>query len=63
MAAFPQKGGHPSLTRRCNPCYTNVVIADNPRTCYCRCNFFSVILSVLAKIFCDGMKGIKFQNP
>jgi hypothetical protein len=46
-----------------NPCYTNVVIADNPQTCYCRCNLFSVILSVSMNISCSLVKGFNFKIP
>ena len=45
------------------PRYTNVVIADNPQRCYCHCNLFSVILSVLKKISCTSVKGFNSKNP
>jgi hypothetical protein len=52
-----------STIRHHNPCYTNVVIADNPQTCYCRCNLFSVILSVLMEISCSLVKGFDLKIP
>jgi hypothetical protein len=50
MAVFREKDGHFTLSPSHKPCYTNVVIADNPQRCYCRCNLISVILSLLTKI-------------
>jgi hypothetical protein len=60
---FAKKGGLLSSIRPSNPCYTNVVTPDNPQRCYCRCNFFSVILSLLAKIFCDLVKKELSSKP
>jgi hypothetical protein len=60
MAVFREKDGHSTLRLSHKPCYTNVVIADNPQRCYCRCNLISVILSLLAKIM--ALQGEDFRN-
>jgi hypothetical protein len=61
MAVFREKDGHFTLSPSHKPCYTNVVIADNPQRCYCRCNLISVILSLLTKIM--ALQGEELRNP
>jgi hypothetical protein len=61
MAVFREKAGHFTLSPPHKPCYTNVVIADNPQRCYCRCNLISVILSLLTKIMAFSRRGT--QEP
>jgi hypothetical protein len=50
-------------TTRLTPATPIVVTTDNPQRCYCRCNFFSVILSLLAKIFVIRRKEFISRKP
>jgi hypothetical protein len=50
-------------TTRLTPATPIVVTTDNPQRCYCRCNFFSVILSLLAKVFVIWRKEFICQKP